>query len=683
MDSWIPPVQGSFVGRTDEVAELAAGLRAHGLVTLVGGGGVGKSRLAAHTAQWAPGEPYEAVYWAPLWSLSGRPLFAAAVADACGLTDHSTRDPGEALGGWIGGRRVLLVLDSCEHVREECAALVEALLARCPRLVVLATSREPLGVEGERVQRVGPLDPETDGLELFTERAGALGVRWTGPGQRAAAASVCRWLEGVPLALELAAGMLGEHGVGELAAGLGRRLELGGSREPGGGREIPVGPARHRALVTTIGWSHELCSPAERLLWARLSVFRSHPTPEAVLDVCGGGPLGAAVLGGALAGLQDKSIVAVGDGRVRMLDTVREYGAMWLAEIGESGVLADRHAAYFSRAAAAADEAWWGRGQRRAYAGLARSHDDLCAALEHLLLTDPEEAMAMAGRLGFFWACCGHLHEAGHYLDEFLQLVTAPAAVQAKALWSLGVVRCLQGSYDVAQRLGREARVVAEVAGEKALVADAAYLQGLVLLLRGKPLTALHEADRVLSDAVAGSAAGARCRLLRVFGLTGSGFLEQARAEAEALRAESVAAGEYWARSYADYQLAVIALYEERAADAAGHARSMLRGKQAIGDAFGLALGLDLLAVALAEQDRGELSACAYGLGHRFWQMVGHPQRGTPELGALRERGERSARTRVGDAVYERAYRRAAAADPYRMLDGMLSGAVDGRAGRA
>ncbi|MFE5679760.1 hypothetical protein ACFQ7B_37190 [Streptomyces erythrochromogenes] len=189
---------------------------------------------------------------------------------------------------------------------------------------------------------------------------------------------------------------------------------------------------------------------------------------------------------------------------------------------------------------------------------------------------------------------------------------------------------CLQGSYDLAQRLSREARVVAEVAGEGALVADAAYLHGLVLL-RGKPLTALHEADRVLSASIAGSASGARCRLLRVFGLTGSGFLDQARTEAEALRAESVAVGEYWARSYADYQLAVIALYEERAADAAGHARSMLRGKQAIGDSFGLALGLELLAVAFADQGRGGLSACAYGLGHRFWQMVGHPHRGTPE----------------------------------------------------
>ncbi|WP_405983236.1 ATP-binding protein [Streptomyces sp. NBC_00158] len=652
------------------------GLRTRRLVTLVGGGGVGKSRLADHTARRAPGEPYEAVYWAPLWSLSGRPLFAAAVADACGLADHSTRDPGEALGSWIGERRVLLVLDSCEHVREECAALVEYLLARCPRLVVLATSREPLGLRGERVQGVDPLDPETDGLALFTERADAVGARWTGPGDRAAAAAVCRWLEGVPLALELAAGLLREHDVSALAAGLGRRLELGGSRD------VCVGPARHRALVTTIGWSHELCSPAERLLWARMSVFRSRPTPEAVLQVCGGGPLDPAALTSALAGLQNKSIVALGDGRVRMLDTVREYGAMWLAEIGEREAVADRHAGYFSRTTAAADEAWWGRGQQRAYAGLARSHDDLCAALEHLLLTAPEEAVAMAGRVGFFWACCGHLHEAGHYLGEFLQLVKAPAVVQAKALWSLGVVRCLQGSYDLAQRLSREARVAAEAAGDGALVADAAYLHGLVLLLRGKPLTALHEADRVLSASIAGPASLARCRLLRVFGLTGSGFLEQARTEAEALRADSVAVGEYWARSYADYQLAVIALYGERAADAAGHARSMLRGKQTIGDAFGLALGLDLLAVAFAAQGRGELSACAYGLGHRFWHMVGHPQRGTPELGALREQGEREARAQVGDAAYDRAYRRATAADPHRTLDDMLADSVGERGRR-
>ncbi|MFD4370623.1 ATP-binding protein [Streptomyces sp. NPDC058486] len=666
MESWVPPERGAFVGRKREVAELAGRLGRHRLVTVVGAGGVGKSRLAARVAGGLAPDTVGSVHWTPLWSLDGGTLLTALVADACGLSDHSPREPADALASWIGARRLLLVLDSCEHLVAACAALVETLLARCPALVVLATSREPLGAAGESVFSVEPLPAEPDAMELFTRRAADVGVRWETPGEHVAAAEVCRRLEGIPLALELAAAQLPDRPVGIMARLLRDRLALEERADSG------VRPARHRALRTTIGWSHELCDPEERLLWARLSVFRSDATVDDVVQVCLGGPLTDAALVRALAGLRRKSLVTLHGDRLRMLDTVREYGRMWLAELGEARATSDRHARRFHDLVVSAEAAWWGPEQAEAYGMIAGCFGDLCAALEHLLAVDPTRAAAMAGGLGFFWACCGQLHEAGHYLEECMQVVAGPPAVLAKVCWALGVVRSLQGEYESAARLGDRAREEAVLAGDGRLLADAAYVQGLVMLLRGRPRDALATADRALTIPHDAASARARCRLVRVFGLTASGALEAARAEAEALRADAVDAGEQWTRAYTEYQLAVIALYERRPADAASHARAMLRDKRAIGDAFGLGLGLDLLAAALASLERAGESAVAYGAGQAFWNMVGHPQRGTPELGPLRERSERSARRQLGSAAYDTVYTLASLADPFVTLEGVL-----------
>ncbi|MFB6628267.1 NB-ARC domain-containing protein [Streptomyces sp. NPDC056362] len=667
MQSWMPPERGPFVGRERELSALGARLDRHRLVTLAGSGGIGKSRLAARAASLLPSDAFESVHWVPLWSLGSGSLLIPLVADACGLSDHSARDPLDALAAWLGTRRVLIVLDSCEHLVDACAELVETLLARCPALVVLATSRESLGVAGETLLPLGPLSLDSEAMDLFAAHAATLGVTWESTEDRLAASEVCHWLEGIPLALELAAAQLADRPVRVMAGVLRDRLSLA---EPS---DSTVQPARHRALRTTIGWSHELCEPQERLLWARLSVFRADATAEDVARVCGGGPLAGGALEKALAGLRRKSIVTeLPDGRLRMLDTVREYGAMWLAELAETRTAADRHAWHFHAVTASAERDWWGPRQAAAYARLVDCSGDLCAALDHLLATDPPQAAAMAGRLGFFWACCGQLHEAGHYLEECLRLVTEPAGVLARVCWALGVVRCLRGEYESAARLGARAREQALLAADPELLADATYLQGLVLLLRGEPLQVVDAADRALSLLPGSTPAAARCRLVRVFALTASGSLRRARAEAEALRADSVSAGEHWTRSYAEYQLAVIALGEDRSADAASHARSMLRDKRTIGDAFGLALGLDLLAAALAALERAEESATAYGAGQALWEMVGHPQRGTPELGPLREQSEGAARRQIGSDAYDRAYVLATLTDPFDTLSDML-----------
>ncbi|MEU8495846.1 regulator [Streptomyces lavendulae] len=664
----------SFVGRDAELAALRAALTERRLITLTGPAGVGKTRLARRAlgpdaagaaGPGAPGPRFpDGIHWADLAPLPGDRLLLDAVADALDLADHTPRTLAEAVRAWIRPRRLLLVLDCCEHLIGPLRLLVRDLLDAAPHLVVLLTSREPLALAGEHVLEVGPLpheEPAGEALALFTARADAVrpgrAPAWT-PSRLAAARAICARLEGVPLALELAAAQLTDHTVEELADRLSRRI---GPLSGGAGDR----PPRHRALRTAIGWSHEWCTPAERLLWLRLSVFGGTFDGAAARAVCSAPPLAAADVAPLLASLVAKSVVRRspdGAGH-RMLDTIREYGAMWCDGIGERDALRARHAHHFLELVRTADEDWPGPGQRGAYRGVAAAYGDICAALDHLLATEPTAALELAGRVGFFWACCGCLHVARSYLERALSAARpedVDTAGRVRALWALGVTVLLQGEHEEAHRLAVacEALAARPDAGPGPAL-DAAYLLGVSHLLAGRPLAARIVADNAL-EAFPGtpfdSGPRLRCSLVRVFALTGTGLLTDAREEAERLRAGCVERQEYWTRAYADYQLALIRLFEGRPAESAEHARAMLESKRELGDSFGTALGLDLLAAARAANGDGAGGAHAYGAGHAYWQAVGHPQRGTPELRSVREEFERTARAALGDAGYEAAF---------------------------
>ncbi|MFB9520823.1 ATP-binding protein [Streptomyces cremeus] len=662
----LPEDATTFVGRRADLARVAHALRTSRLVTLTGPAGIGKTRLALRAAQQAQDTPAahpDGVWWADLSPLRDDALLVATVSDAVDFADHTLRMPAEALCAWLQHKRLLLVVDCCERLAAPVAHLVAELLTAAPRLTVLATSRQVLGSRGEHVLDVPPLPlAGPDGAaDLFRERA-----RRAAPGAAPDATdvdAVCAHLEGIPLALELACAQLTEgrtvHDLAQrLTARAGARLDV--LTQDG------VWPERHRALRTAIGWSHELCTPLERLLWARLSVFRGDFDEERAAEVCAGGPLDAGAVGRALHGLIRKSVVRErAEGTFRMLDTLREYGAMWLRELGESAHVAERHATHHAELARRADEGWIGAEQAHWYRRIGGAHADLCAALDHLLETAPERALAMAGRIGFYWGCCGHLHEARAYLTRALRAHAAPGPHRSRALWALGVAGSLQGDHEGARRLGEQCAVAAWQDRNPEDMLSAAYLLGITYLLMGRPRAAHTVADRCLTarpGAPFDSAAQLRCRLVRVFALTGMGELDDARTAAEELRRICAERGECWTRSYADYQLALVALLQERPDDAAAHARAMVDAKYRIGDSFGIALGLDTLAAALAARGDGEQAARVYGTGHTYWSQVGHPQRGTPELGPVREECERRARALIGDAAYERAYREGAAA---------------------
>ncbi|MFB8353479.1 ATP-binding protein [Streptomyces niveus] len=656
----LPEETTSFVGRATELVTVERALRTHRLTTLTGPGGVGKSRLALRAADRAAERFPDGVWWADLSPLTDDRLLLVTVSDAVGLSDHTLRMPVEALCEWLADRRTLLVLDCCERLVNACAQLVADLLTAAPGLTVLATSRQPLGTLDEERVEVAPLPLDGDdekglALALFRERAAtaAPGVRLDEPAVAAAAQEICRRLEGIPLALELACARLGESSVEEIAERLTSRLDVLTDRT--------AWPRRHRALRTAIGWSHELCAPLERLLWARLAVFSGDIEEADARAVCAGGPLRADDVTRALDGLADRSVIRRDGTRYRMLDTLREYGALWLAELGEDRALADRHAEYFAALVREAHAGWLGHDQVAWYGRIADSHSELCAALDHLLATDPAAAQELAGRVGFFWTCCGHLHEARIYLERTLAADHTPGPDRTRTMWALGLTVMLQGDHEAAHTLGERCVTAAWRDKDAESTLSAAYLLGLTSLMTGRTQAGHTVADRALR-AVGGDGfsypSELRCRLVRVFALTGLGRLAEAGAEAAVLREECAARGECWTRSYADYQLSLVHLLSGKPHEAETHARSMLAGKHQLRDSFGIALGLDLLAAAVAAQGDGERAARVYGTGQAYWDMVGHPQRGTPELAAVRAECERRAREAAGDRGYEDAFRR-------------------------
>ncbi|MEU3606756.1 NB-ARC domain-containing protein [Streptomyces sp. NPDC035033] len=686
MRGHLPDENPGFTGRRTELKRVTAALAEHRLVTVTGVGGVGKTRLALRAAHRVRRRHPDGAWWADLGQLDGERLLTALVADSVDLTDHTPGTDTGALRRRLAGTRLLLVLDCCDHLADACGRLVAELLDAAPGLTVLATSRRPLGVPGEHTVLLDPLPPTgPDALALLRTATGE--DLPAGP-----AGEICVRLEGIPLALELAAAQIRLQGTEAVRDQLGSRL----TAPPDARFDLlahpeRVWPARHQTLRAAIGWSHELADPLERLLWARLSVFRGPFDLAGATAVCAGGPLTPATLPAALDGLVRASVVRPADpaGRHRLLDTIREYGAGWLDRLGETGTVADRHAAHFRALAAHGDTAWHGTPQLHWHHAVDTHHTDLRTALDHLLRTDPDAALDLVGSVAFAWSCRGRLREARAGLEQALLLSEARGRVRARALWALGVTLVLQGdlgpAQDVSERCAREARhaehppdrppTAPEPYRPGALTLDAAALAGLLALSTGRPHAALVVVGHVLASARGGptdSAAALRCHLVRVFALTGLGRLAEARADAHALRTRCDALDEHWTRTALEYQLALTGLLEGDPAAAAGHARAMLAGTRALGAGLGVALGLDVLATALAAAGDGERAADVSGTGEAYWRATGQPRRGLPGLRALHAHHTASVRAALGEPAYEEIFLRALTDLPQAGLDRAL-----------
>nr|WP_246007330.1 tetratricopeptide repeat protein [Actinomadura pelletieri] len=423
----LPARLTSFVGREEELRRVGKMLMDGRLVTLLGPGGAGKTRLAVEAAEREDGE----ICFVDLAPVGGGEV-PKALLGALGLREGGMRpvpggppDPVERLVTALDGRRALLVLDNCEHVVAPVAELAHRLLRACPRLRVLATSREALGITGEALLPVPPLEPPPEGVpademaaypavRLFLDRAEAVRPGFAvDDGNAAAVAGICRALDGLPLAVELAAARLRSLPVTEVATRLDDRFRLLS-------RGDRTAAPRHRTLRAVVEWSWDLLDEAERTLARRLTVFSGGFTLAAASDVCGVGDAGELV-----AGLADKSLVLSDGTRYRMLDTIRAFCAERLAEAGETERFERAHAAFFLTLAERADPRLRGSEQLEWLELLAADHGNLHAALRRSVRADPAPALRLTAALTWYWWLRGRV-EGAPLAVELLDAVDDP-----------------------------------------------------------------------------------------------------------------------------------------------------------------------------------------------------------------------------------------------------------------
>jgi len=492
----------SFIGREAELAAVRALVGRSRLVTLTGAGGAGKTRLGLRVAAGLLDGTGDGVWFADLGPLADPDLVAVTVADVLGVRQELGRPVTDTVVAAVGRRSLLVLLDNCEHVIGACAKLADALLRGCPNLALLATSREPLGIGGEYVYRVPSMGVPADGddsdtiraseaVRLLADRAAAQGVHLAQDAEAAAVAGrICRRLDGIPLAIELAAARLRVLPERELEARLDERFALltAGSRTA-----LP----RQRTLRAMVDWSWELLNPAERAVLAALSVFAGGFGLTAAEAVAAGPDVPATEVAGLLGALVDKSLVqfddaGTGPGRYRLLETVRQYAAQRLDALGPAATGAARiaHRDYYLTLAEEAAPQLVGPDQAAWLDRLDAELDNLRVALAFSLTqADPVPGLRLAASLRGYWRIRGHAAEGAAALRAMLDAPAAQGTTlpRARALAAAAVLLETTGSYATAADYCEEALAIARADGDDYLVAELLYARACVLLRQGQP----------------------------------------------------------------------------------------------------------------------------------------------------------------------------------------------------
>ena len=460
----LPLRLSSFVGREVEIGRVVDALARGRLVTLTGPGGAGKTSVAVEAARVVAGSYRDGVWFVPLAGVTEPARVAPAIADAVGIGDRGPQPARELVGAWLAHRQALLVVDNCEHLVDTCADLVEHLLRSASAGgAILATSREALGVPGEVQLPVPPL-ADDDAVSLFADRAAAVDPNFALAEHHELVGQICRRLDGMPLAIELAAARVKMLPVPEIAERLGDRFRLltGGPR---------TAEARHRTLRATVDWSHDLLGEPQRVLLRRLSVFRGGWTLEAAEGVCAGGIVAAADVLDLTSDLVERSLAVAREGRFRLLETIRQYADERLVESAEAEVLREGHARWFLTFAEAAEAALRGPGQADWLARL-RAED---GNLQHALAwcrgrgaDQPDLGLRLAGALGWYWY-------VGRQVDGRRELTaTLAAASEGSPLGRARVLQALSLALRPAGCIVHPSREAAEAARDSLALFEAA-----------------------------------------------------------------------------------------------------------------------------------------------------------------------------------------------------------------
>jgi predicted ATPase/class 3 adenylate cyclase len=483
----------TFHGRERELGEVKRLLSEVRLVTLLGPGGMGKTRLAIRVASELL-EEYEGVWLLELAPLSDGELVAPTLLRVLGLREQPGRTPLDTLIDYLGSRNVFVVMDNCEHLMEACAGLADRLLSACPKLRILATSREALRVAGETSWRVPPLtlpDPErlppletvaqSPAVALFADRALTALPGFTLSAKNAPSiVQICQRLDGIPLAIELAAARLSVLSLEQIATRLQDRFRLltGGSRTA-----LP----RQQTLRATLDWSYDLLAEPERALLRRVSVFAGGFRLESAEAVCGWDPLEPDGVLDLVASLGEKSLLVVDEQdaqpRYSLLETIREYAAARAATVGEKEELDERHGHHFLSQAEEAEKELRGPEQLVWFERLERELDNLRAGFKcSRERGDADRALRYATALGLFWRARGLFSEGREWLEGVLQMVKGAPALHAKALAWAGYLAIFQGAHAQAQQRAEESLALYRQLGDQRGISFALQTLGAVAL---------------------------------------------------------------------------------------------------------------------------------------------------------------------------------------------------------
>jgi predicted ATPase/DNA-binding CsgD family transcriptional regulator len=671
----LPAEVTSFVGRKAELAEVRRLLSTARLVTLTGVGGAGKTRLAVRAARELRRAFPDGVWHVELGTLVDRDLVEIAVVETLRLGGSAELSATGLLTDHLADRELMLILDNCEHLLDACAALAVTLLRSCPGLRILCTSRQPLGVIGEALFPVRPLDVPVNGttmsatgrrysaVSLFVERAFAVQPGFAlGPRNEALVADICARLDGLPLAIELAAARLHTLTVEQLAAGLANRFGILITRH--------AVPFHHRRLRDTFRWSFELCSPAEQALWCRLAVFDGSFDLDAAVAVCASDDLSEEALLDTVGELVDKSIVVreqlAGQVRYHLLETVREYGLSRLpaADPGPAALMR-RHRDWYLRLATRFAAEWFGPDQV-AWAGRLRAERaNLRTALGWSLTTpgETEVGLRLAAALEWFWLGCGALAEGRLWLERALAATgdaePTPARVHAMSVRTRIMIT---QSDDSAVASAERTAALARTLDDPLLLAWASYDEGAARFLRTGEL---DRAEELLDGARARFAALGTAPLGHVMALTTlahviliSGDPDRAGQMCAEALASGRRCGERWWLAYTLLASAAMSFHRGEIAEGERQVREALPLHYTLGTGSGVISALDNLAYIAAANGDLDRAACLLGACTRLARSLGQHTTARRRYWWGRKNMLADLRSALGDAAFDAAFQR-------------------------